>query len=638
MPAPPDAFSPSTRSSRLQQMTKRFLILAAAPFLMTYLLLLVGSSYIFQQNLRQASENTLHFNLEKKVTILSYFHSERENDISTLAKDRSLGAFFSNRALGMSMESGLQTSLLSMRESFEKIAREKTLKNFPIYLRLLFQENQGNYLLDVGLSSGRAIPWSNSAIPETDRMASYIVVDEKRITAIITYPCFYKEKRMGTIIAEINHDEVIQYLIHPQKSEKIRYAIMISDPKHIINQHPSGTLPATPPFSLPATEPVIKMAIPGTPFMLTAQPSHKDILGTFLTSRWYLVSLTLLTLLALYFIVIRSQSKIQTMLLHRQVEEADRQNALILEKNTLLEQEVQKRLDSEARLRTLVETIPDLIWVKDPDGAYLSCNPKFERLYGATEKEISGRTDYEFVDRERADAYRILDRETMAGDTPLINEETVLYADDGHEEWLETIRTPLRDSEGTLVGVLGIARNITKRKQAEEEARYLSSHDSLTGIYNRRMLEKRIIEEIDRAERYKHTLSIFMVDLDHFKTVNDTYGHQSGDTVLRYLAKILADSIRKTDYVARYGGEEFIVVLPETPLSEAYELAERLCEEIKQYPIPLKDGQTIHVTASIGVAAFPKHHTSWEGLIGAADSAMYAAKQAGRNQVKVACP
>jgi len=619
-------------------MIKRFLTFAAAPFLITYLLLLVGSSFMSQQNLRQASESSLRFNLEKKAAILSYFHSERENDINTLARDHSLDNFFSNRALGMSMEYGLRASLISMRESFQKIVQEKKLNNLPIYLRLLFTENQGNNLIDVGLSSGKSVPWSNSEISKTDRITPFIVISGKGIHVILTLPYFHKGKRMGTIIAEINREEVMQYLTHSQESENIQYATIIADTKYVINNAPSGSPQPTPPISATATSPVIQMPIGETPFILTAQHAHRNALTTFLTSRWYPVSLILLTLLALYFIMIRSQAKAHTMLLRRQVEEADRQHTLMLQKNALLKQEVQKRLDSETRLQTLVETIPDLVWLKNPEGVYLSCNPKFERLYGATEEEIIGKTDYDFVERERADSLRILDQEAMDADAPLINEETVTYADDGHEESVEIIRTPLRDSEGTLVGVLGIARNITARKQAEEEARYLSTHDPLTGLFNRRMLEKRVIEEIDRAERYNHTLSIFMVDLDHFKTVNDTYGHLSGDIVLRHLAKILAVSIRKTDYVARYGGEEFIVVLPETPLTEAHELAERLCKEIRRYPIPLKDGQTIKVTASIGVACFPEHHKSWEGIIGAADSAMYAAKQAGRNQVKIAAP
>ncbi len=124
---------------------------------------------------------------------------------------------------------------------------------------------------------------------------------------------------------------------------------------------------------------------------------------------------------------------------------------------------------SEAHLRTLIETIPDLIWLKDPDGVYISCNPKFESFFGAKEADIIGKTDYDFVDKELADFFRQKDKEAMDADKPSLNEEEVTYADDGHSELLETVKTPMYDSESKLIGVLGIARDITKRKKMEEE-------------------------------------------------------------------------------------------------------------------------------------------------------------------------
>jgi len=130
---------------------------------------------------------------------------------------------------------------------------------------------------------------------------------------------------------------------------------------------------------------------------------------------------------------------------------------------------------SEAHLRTLVHTIPDLIWLKDPDGVYISCNSKFERLFGAKEAEIVGKTDYNFVGKELADSFRENDKAAMAANRPTVHEERVTYADDGHEELLETIKTPMYDSEGRLIGVLGIARDITERKRAEAERETLIS-------------------------------------------------------------------------------------------------------------------------------------------------------------------
>ena len=126
-------------------------------------------------------------------------------------------------------------------------------------------------------------------------------------------------------------------------------------------------------------------------------------------------------------------------------------------------------LNRETLLRTLIETIPDLVWLKDPDGLYLACNRRFERFYGAKERDIVGKTDHDFVSREQADFFRKHDMAAIASGKPMVNEETVTYIDDGHEELLETIKTPMFDSEGNLIGVLGVARNITERKRIERE-------------------------------------------------------------------------------------------------------------------------------------------------------------------------
>jgi PAS domain S-box-containing protein len=141
--------------------------------------------------------------------------------------------------------------------------------------------------------------------------------------------------------------------------------------------------------------------------------------------------------------------------------------------------------ENEARLRTLVQTIPDLIWLKDPEGVYLSCNPTFERFFGASEEEIVGKTDYDFVDRELADFFREKDRMAMAAGGPSINEEWITFADDGHRALLETIKTPMTDKDGRLIGVLGIARDITERRFAEEalhesDERYRFIADNMT--------------------------------------------------------------------------------------------------------------------------------------------------------------
>ena len=140
-----------------------------------------------------------------------------------------------------------------------------------------------------------------------------------------------------------------------------------------------------------------------------------------------------------------------------------------------------------SRLRILLQTIPALVWMKDPDGLYLNCNSRFERFFGASEADILGKSDYDFVDAELADFFRANDLNAIAADQPSVNEEWVTYADDGHRELLETTKTPVRDSDGNLIGVLGIARDITEQRRIGDELknermRFRNLVDSVDGI------------------------------------------------------------------------------------------------------------------------------------------------------------
>lgn len=165
--------------------------------------------------------------------------------------------------------------------------------------------------------------------------------------------------------------------------------------------------------------------------------------------------------------------------------------------------------------------------------------------------------------------------------------------------------------------------------QVQKQART----DALTGLNNRGEFQRQLKEEEERARRYHRSLSLLMLDVDHFKHVNDTHGHQAGDEVLRALAACLREQIRPVDHAARYGGEEFVVILPETSNEGALDLAERLRMAVAGTVVPVAEGRTIAVTISIGVATFPADAGSEAALIAAADAALYAAKQGGKNRV-----
>lgn len=160
-------------------------------------------------------------------------------------------------------------------------------------------------------------------------------------------------------------------------------------------------------------------------------------------------------------------------------------------------------------------------------------------------------------------------------------------------------------------------------------------HDPLTGIYNRRYLDGRLDEELSRARRSGNPLSALMVDLDHFKHVNDTYGHEVGDQVLRHVSALMVSMVRTNDVVTRYGGEEFVILAPDSPSGDASHLGERLLRHIRGQNIPLLDGQTLPITASIGIATLQTDECQ-SAFLRRADEAMYHAKRSGRDRLWIA--
>jgi diguanylate cyclase (GGDEF)-like protein len=174
--------------------------------------------------------------------------------------------------------------------------------------------------------------------------------------------------------------------------------------------------------------------------------------------------------------------------------------------------------------------------------------------------------------------------------------------------------------------------DVTAQRQTREDLLQQATHDPLTGVFNRRHLEDVLRQELDRAERHARPLAVAMMDADHFKSINDTYGHQTGDEVLRAISDRCRKTLRSNDILGRYGGEEFAIVFPETSLDEAGAVAERLRAAVGDEPIKVGDN-ALGVTVSIGLAAFAPGN-DLEKLFQRADSALYTAKQDGRNLVR----
>ena len=192
---------------------------------------------------------------------------------------------------------------------------------------------------------------------------------------------------------------------------------------------------------------------------------------------------------------------------------------------------------------------------------------------------------------------------------------------------VEDVLTTVSDAINRQELLLGERQRLSEEIAEKEHYQTLATIDGLTGLYNRRYFHEFLTREIKRADRYSHSLTIFMADIDDFKEYQDPYGHLVGDVALQYLAKIMSGAVRSEDIVARYGGEEFAVILPEVTKDTAMIIAERIRRAIEEAKEPLKGILTI----SIGVAAYPADAKDREQLIDRADDALYAAKRAGKN-------
>ncbi|HEX8989862.1 MAG TPA: EAL domain-containing protein [Rhodocyclaceae bacterium] len=412
----------------------------------------------------------------------------------------------------------------------------------------------------------------------------------------------------------------------------------------------------------------------------------------------------------------------------------------------------QRLAESRSQMETLLNTLPDPVWLKDVDGVFLACNRAFERMVGATSVQIVGKTDHDFVPAELADFFRQKDREAMAAERPLVNEERLLHAERRQPVELETIKTAVPGASGRPIGVLGIARDITERKRveenlhlmsrvfsssgeaivitdarnrilavnaeftkltgysqqevlgknprilsagdtprevyqemwaslaendywrgelwdrrksgdpypkrlaisvvrdadgkvinyigsfeditdrkaAEDKIRFLAHHDALTGLPNRFNLNERVEQCMALARRFGRSLAVMLIDLDHFKSINDTLGHGAGDQLLVQVAKRLQAVVRGSDIVARLGGDEFVVVL--TGVEERESVAEVAGKIVERLSAPYAiAGSELRTSPSVGICFYPQDAAETGDLIKNADIAMYHAKANGRS-------
>ncbi len=407
--------------------------------------------------------------------------------------------------------------------------------------------------------------------------------------------------------------------------------------------------------------------------------------------------------------------------------------------------------ENKKLLRDVINTIPDLIWLKDTHGTYLACNNRFERFYNTKEGHIIGKTDFDLIDAPTAAYYKDQDQNVLNQEVPRHYKEHLVFSDGSYKGLFHIIKTPMRNDQDEITGVLSIARDIselhrhedtlrridhdfneaqalahigswsldpanaalqwsdecyrifniemdtpieyelflqrvhpddrdyvhsaweaalqgapykidhriivddavkwvreraklefdesgklkaavgtvqdiTKRKLYEEELERLANYDSLTGLANRSFLLSHLQKSIHMATRNGRTIALLLFDLDHFKDVNDSFGHTIGDELLTLVAKRFVERVRKGDLITRLGGDEFAVVLEHiTRREDAAQVAHEMIGVLAQ-PYRLSNKLEIHIGSSVGIVIAPQHSQNAEELLQFADTALYKAK------------
>lgn len=289
---------------------------------------------------------------------------------------------------------------------------------------------------------------------------------------------------------------------------------------------------------------------------------------------------------------------------------------------------------SEEQHRLLSENAYDVIWTMALDGTITYVSPSVERVRGITPAAAAAQTLDQIHPPESAarvtDYFARLFGAMQSGEPlPTFHGIQEYYRKDGSIMTGELQVIPQVDADGSVVQILGVTRDVSERRQFEEELNRLVVTDALTGAWNRRHGERLFSADLEEARRYGPALSLLMLDIDHFKEINDTYGHQVGDQVLVELTRRISDKLRASDVLVRWGGEEFVILMRHCPIDAALGLAEKIRGIVADPPFDVVGA----VTVSIGAAELGPTDdlASW---LDRADRAMYAAKSAGRNAVR----
>ncbi len=289
--------------------------------------------------------------------------------------------------------------------------------------------------------------------------------------------------------------------------------------------------------------------------------------------------------------------------------------------------EFNRQKKSESLFISFLELTPDFIYIKDLNHKFLYTSQSFATLTGFTTwKKLIGKDDFDIFPKRHAQIYFEKEKNVLCKGEHLTNIEEPYYNQEGKLCYVSSSKRPMYDESGRIIGLFGISRDITKRKELENKLEIFASYDSLTQLYNRRFFFIETQKLIEESKKRNLNFVIYFLDLNDFKLINDNHGHEIGDMVLKIVSKRLKNSFRDSDYICRYGGDEFIIMIPEFSSEKEINKISENTKEILSKPIKIFDIY-FEIGCSIGTAIFPDDATSIEKLISISDKRMYEDKK-----------
>lgn len=633
---------------------QRLLLLVAVVFAI-YVGILLANAYRSQSLLRSAAEARLLADSQQIAAVLADVITEQRNFVRYLAESHEVETFLINKALGMSMRYGLNANLYSIEESFRRKMAQKTVLGAPVYLRMIYVGDDGVPLADTSPSGSLPpLPTGNGADPE-------VFIDSEHGRIIASVAIKFRGISGGTIMTVADLALFSRYLASPSGNMDPRQ-ILISEAGWELGVQGSPTLERVPAPAL-AKLPINKLAtlgdlpglnalslndtydlvlrtpVAGTSISLVTMLPESMVYGH-ITSRLFLLVASAAPLLFLLTAVWIDHMQRRTKKLEADYIESNRNRTELRDQNVALTEEISRRerlerelRESEERYRTYIEHAPEGIFVADETGRYVDANPSACAMVGYSRDELLNMTV------------------TSLSPPGLLADHMELLKGiqrDGSKEAEITLR---RKDEADVIAnlraitlpgglVMGFCVDVTERKQAEEQIRNLAYYDPLTGLPNRRLLLDRLRRAMASTTRDRQYGALLMLDLDNFKNLNDTQGHDMGDRLLIEVAGRLSKSMRLEDTVARLGGDEYVVVAEGLGTEESVAalqaeiIAEKVHKILAQPYVLTPDRPTHHSTPSIGVTLFSGQDIVVDVLLKQADVALYQAKNAGRNTIR----